>query len=65
MEKVIKVKIKLTEEEIKNLNKTWSFFYHLADMISDEEDIKLVNLSCDVTKKISKFFNEYVEEEEE
>ena len=63
MEKVMKIKIKLTEEEIKNLNKTWSFFYRLTNIISDEEDIKLVNLSCDVTQKISKFFNEYVEEE--
>ena len=59
----MKIKIKLTEEEIKNLNKTWSFFYRLTNIISDEEDIKLVNLSCDVTQKISKFFNEYVEEE--
>ena len=63
MERVVKVKIKLTEEEIKNLNKTWSFFYHLMNIISDEDDIELLNLSYDVTKKIGKFFNKYVEEE--
>ena len=63
MERVVKVKIKLTEEEIKNLNKTWSFFYHLMNIISDEDDIKLLNLSYDVTKKIAEFFNNYVEEE--
>ena len=63
MERVVKVKIKLTKEEIKNLNKTWSFFYHLMNIISDEDDIELLNLSYDVTKKIAKFFNNYVEEE--
>lgn len=65
MEKVVVTKIKISKEESKLLNNTWSFFYNLINLLSDEDDLELWNLCYDVERKLAKFFNEYEYEEKE